>query len=64
MKYPLFSESERYHIRNHYNNKLINPKTFLIERYEMAKAISNFKKEIKRSYISKTIYRLLDLVLY
>ena len=58
MKTPLFNDFERWQIKAYYNNKVLNPRNFLIDRYEMAKACSDFKKEIKNSVLLKWFINL------
>ena len=61
MKRPLFDSVERVYINNHYHgNKIIHPKNALIENYELAKVINNFKKVVKQSVGFKLIIKLLD----
>jgi hypothetical protein len=50
MEPPIFNRTERDHISSHYNNKIINPKNFLIERYELSKAVSHLRKDIGKVF--------------
>ena len=63
MKPPIFNRTERAHISSHYNNKIINPKNFLIERYELSKAVSHLKKDIGKVFRIKLITNRLEIKL-
>ncbi len=57
MKKPLFDSSERRRIYNYYNNPILYPKSILIDDYELSKAVSRFKKLIR-----KPIFKFLDTI--